>query len=1363
MEIPQIEQLFDHETAIAVEDIPTIELTETGLVLTKGVDYTYRIVRNMYDPVEVSTVDTNGDYYIEVTGIGNYFGVAYRYITVKDPTSLYYADIDSKQFVKASDANKNPINTVTLDGAPLQEGKDYAVYYCKTNEYGYDSESLDNQPTEVGYYTFKIGWVEGTEYQSGSSEINYVIVPDDYAGVITKDCITLNGKSVDEFKSEKQRVVDSEEPIDVEITVNGTTLQKGIDYSVGLNSEYGELWNGDNNITITDLRTPTIGNARDGIVIDFECEVIYDLAYFKPYGAYTYKYTGDPISIYQVTVVDRHGNTRGLFKDQTVTMKFFDSAGNEISAPVEVGTYSMELTAIEKEHDDYSEFYVGSVTFPFEVRDGTNITQWDWEWLIPELDDLYYDSQAVTIDIQTMQREHSSETVTVGEDFTYRIVKKIGDVDAATIDHEGYYYLEITGINDYFGVFYREFYVKDAHNLEHAEVDSKPFVKVGDSNKNPIDNVTINGAPLTFGQDYAVQWFESNESGYDLTELEEQPSELGYYVFRICQIEDEDGQPTTDYYGSTWDQYFSIVPDDYAGAITPDCVTVNGVKGSEVESANILVPEDEFVFDVSVVVDGKPLVAGTDYSVEYRDSHNQPITVPNDNNRDTIITIKDLREYTTADAKRGYVWQCTYVPVFDLSKADVLNINLDKQYTGRPIDNYFSIVVQSKSTGKQKRIYPYYVTIVNYTDQSGNVVTPIEKGTYTCTIRANENEETLTGETSFSFKIRDGVDLSRGSYKLGFFDSADELSVFFNADGDKLPTVKHMIETQRDMSLDLSKLSFELVKDLGDGLYEPTSLNGYGYYLVRVTGTGDYFNQAILGATYCSDHDLQGAKVEYNSPVYKSEGNYVPTFKVTENGAELEEGVDYRIRYDYSTVIPTTVGPHDFQIVGTGTEESGYYGTYYGSYWLREPYSIDGHDISTSLDLAYTGQAVTHEGMSLYVMDEEGHTHMLRPDNYELSYADADGAAIEAPVEAGTYSLTITGKNAFTGSATRTFNVSKGKVNLADYQSAIRLPDLDGLLYHEGDQQPVIKRALLPDGTELIAGSDFTYRYVTSLWSDEVSMQVVSDGQYCIELQGIGNYYGVVSEYSKVIAPANSIGAAQVNFKDVVRIGVDNLKPVLGVVLDGKPLIEGTDYSIEYYTVASNGDYGQKLDAMPSEAGAYIARLVGLGTEGSGVVGTYEYLPYKVCANNDIAAALVQINEKVKPGENPVVSVELDGKALAEGTDYVVECYSRDPYGDITAKLDGIPTTPGLYGLRLNADAAAGSQYVGQNGMLRFYVRPVNDLAFADIEIQREVAPGENPLKSISFNGKQLVKGTDYDRVPNVGVRGRFEKEAAIA
>ena len=315
----------------------------------------------------------------------------------------------------------------------------------------------------------------------------------------------------------------------------------------------------------------------------------------------------------------------------------------------------------------------------------------------------------------------------------------------------------------------------------------------------------------------------------------------------------------------------------------------------------------------------------------------------------------------------------------------------------------------------------------------------------------------------------------------------------------------------------------------------------------------------------------------------------------------------------------------------------------------------------------------------------------LLQDDYLVSYADN--------VNVGEACVTVTGTGNYTGSASGSFDVLPRVATVA--------PDDATKVYSTND----------PQLTATVKGvvDDFPLRYdLARTPGEEVGdYQIAASGD---ELQG--NYRVTFETSSFSITPAD-ISSANVTVEDQVFVG-SALAPEARVVLDGKTLEAGTDYSLSY---EDNVD-----------AGTAQVKVLGEGNYAGSAVATFTIHPRDISGSGCQVLTPIQKWEGVAVTPDPsVVSVELEDASvlyLELGKDYRIVGY-RDNEGIGT----GVVEIEGL------------GNYSGVNNGT-FAIVNERDLSKAFVDLADQVYTGAElePTAKVTFDGVDLLvrQGVDF-------------------
>ena len=113
--------------------------------------------------------------------------------------------------------------------------------------------------------------------------------------------------------------------------------------------------------------------------------------------------------------------------------------------------------------------------------------------------------------------------------------------------------------------------------------------------------------------------------------------------------------------------------------------------------------------------------------------------------------------------------------------------------------------------------------------------------------------------------------------------------------------------------------------------------------------------------------------------------------------------------------------------------------------------------------------------------------------------------------------------------------------------------------------------------------------------------------------------------------------------------------PAVTVEVEGKTLVKGTDYDIEYYQYRQNEDTGEeewvKVEGEPSELGTYGITVVGKGS----YTGEYEAGKFEIVEPNSLKLATVKVEAQGKSKTFPIAHDSDEYELLLDYTGEVIE------------------------------------------------------------------------------------------------------------
>lgn len=333
----------------------------------------------------------------------------------------------------------------------------------------------------------------------------------------------------------------------------------------------------------------------------------------------------------------------------------------------------------------------------------------------------------------------------------------------------------------------------------------------------------------------------------------------------------------------------------------------------------------------------------------------------------------------------------------------------------------------------------------------------------------------------------------------------------------------------------------------------------------------------------------------------------------------------------------------------------------------------------------------------------------LTENDYDVTYTNHQNA--------GTATVTVTGKAPFTGTATATFvihpkkisnedgtiasGMSLGNIGVQQYTGSPLTPKAS--LTFNPSAQPEVKDEEDPSKpVELIAGRDYILSYDKN----------VMPGKAKAIVKGINNYAGSLETEFEIHADMSKVTIAPIPVQDYTGSAVTPL-PV--VSLGGQRLTLDTDYRVTYSNNVDRGTATITIQGIePWFVGKRtvnfdIARELSEGTVIRGVAASYTYT----------GAAIA-----------PPVRVEDDGNLLKSGVDYEISYSQNIDAGTATIVIKGI----GKYTGSTSTTFKITPQQLG-----RAKISPISDRVYNGKE--------QKPPVTITSGSKTLENGKDYTLV----------------
>ena len=384
-----------------------------------------------------------------------------------------------------------------------------------------------------------------------------------------------------------------------------------------------------------------------------------------------------------------------------------------------------------------------------------------------------------------------------------------------------------------------------------------------------------------------------------------------------------------------------------------------------------------------------------------------------------------------------------------------------------------------------------------------------------------------------------------------------------------------------------------------------------GSYPVTVAGTGNYTG-TVTKSFEIAKADISSAAITYDAGPYGYTGKeWKPEVAVSFNDAALTADTDYTVSYENNInagtakIIITGIGDHF-----TGSTEK--------TFTINSA-EISGCTFAPIADVTYNTKAHTPE----VTVAISGRTLEADKD-YTVSYA--------SNVNAGTATVTVTGKGNFTGSANTTFTIAKADLNLSVYTISSLCTETE------------VKTSTLPSNFFLADETETGFSIaLTAAGGDAIFTQepAVVDGENMITYQlngGTGE-----ATFNVTVTPVS------VNYKagtyDLKIQAYDKTNVSNRIVFEsGSAVYTGSGIKYEKATIAGHSS-GMRYTYAPDVATGATLDAAGLPL----TVGTYTVTAtYSDASSYGYKTATFTITKATPTGTPSFTKIETSGKTLAD-------------------------------------------------------------------------------------------------------------------
>ena len=496
----------------------------------------------------------------------------------------------------------------------------------------------------------------------------------------------------------------------------------------------------------------------------------------------------------------------------------------------------------------------------------------------------------------------------------------------------------------------------------------------------------------------------------------------------------------------------------------------------------------------------------------------------------------------------------------------------------------------------------------------------------TVTPSVGESKPAGAGDVTFKFFDKDGNQVSDQPFPVGKYKvtaSCEDADTIYTAEKEFEVVARALTEENVTFGENLVYTGNELTqtvtvtvngKTLTVGTdYTVSDLTGTepGSYPVTVAGTGNYTG-TVTKSFEIAKADISSAEITYDAGPYGYTGKeWKPEVTVSFNSATLTAGNDYTVSYENNInagtakIIITGIGDHF-----TGLTEK--------TFTINSA-EISGCTFAPIADVTYNTKAHTPE----VTVAISGRTLEADKD-YTVSYA--------SNVNAGTATVTVTGKGNFTGSANTTFTIAKADLNLSVYTISSLCTETE------------VKTSTLPSNFFLADETETGFSIaLTAAGGDAIFTQApaVVDGENVITYQlngGTGE-----ATFNVTVTPVSSnykAGTYDLKIQAYDKTNVSNRI----VFESGSAVYTGSGIKYEKATIAGHSS-GMRYTYAPDVATGATLDAAGLPL----TVGTYTVTAtYSDASSYGYKTATFTITKATPAGTPAYTKIETSGKTLAD-------------------------------------------------------------------------------------------------------------------
>ena len=440
-----------------------------------------------------------------------------------------------------------------------------------------------------------------------------------------------------------------------------------------------------------------------------------------------------------------------------------------------------------------------------------------------------------------------------------------------------------------------------------------------------------------------------------------------------------------------------------------------------------------------------------------------------------------------------------------------------------------------------------------------------------------------------------------------------------------------------------------------------------------ITGIGNYsgyFTTAFYinrGSISNCDITLSYTSTTYNGTEKK------PRVTVKCNGNTLTEDQDYYLYYRNNT----NTGTASVTISGAGN--------FYGS--ETKTFQIKASDFS-KCDIRFSASSFTYDGTEKKpgITVKSGRKLLVSGTDYTVSCRNN--------INAGTASVTITGKGKYSGTITKSFSIKP-----ADFTKASVTLSASSFTWNGTEKKPDVTVKI--GRRQLTAGSDYTVSYKNN----------VSVGTASVTITAKGNYTGSISKNFSITATDFTKASVSLSTSSFTYDGAKK-KPKITVKNGKKQLTANTDYTVSYKNNIN--------------AGRASVTVTGKGSYSGSQTKNFTITPADLTKATISLSASSFIYDGAE--KKPAITIKTGKKQLTLNKDYTISYKNNTNVGTASVTVTGK------------------GNYTGTISK-SFTIAAIN-LSTADVKLSAASfaynGKAITPSVTVTCNNKILTNGTDY-------------------